>query len=148
MHKTYLLSLLLFSLPLNTQASGGGGGSGGGSSSGGGGGGGSFNGGFGKRALTKVNAERFESGKAVFEGNFEPASRVSFSTKNTQSRNLIQLMRRLAKVSKPTAKLLDVEKLAGTMSANDFRALRYYLDVKYLRTEKYKSEFNKKNKKK
>jgi len=57
-------------------------------------------------------------------------------------------MRRLAKKSKAAAKLLDVEKLAGSMSPNDFRALRYYLDVRYLKTEKYDSEYNEKKKKK
>ena len=150
MKKIYILLLVLGSFAIEAQASGGGGG--------GGGGGGSFGGsvgggGGGPRAPRKVSSQRFEAGQAIFEGKIDTKpnsslSKVSLSTRNSQARNLGLLKRKLAKTSPSAADQLDVEKLASNLNSTEIRALKYYLDVRFLKTEDYDSEFNQKGKKK
>ena len=80
----------------------------------------------------------------MFEGRFKAVRSVSFSTRNSQTRNLTQLKRRLTKKSKAAGEEFDVEMFVGKISSNDFRSLRYYLDVKYLKKEDYESKDKKK----
>ncbi len=134
-------------LPVQASGSGGGGGTGGGFGGFGGGGGGSGSSGI-KRKPREVNEQKFLKGMAVFEGRIEKEYKVSFSVRNSQTRNLTQLKGKLAKASKAEADKFDVERLVGKMSPNDLRDLRYYLDVKFFSIKEYKSEFNKKKKKK
>ena len=130
MKKICLALLLLMPLMTELQASGGGGG---------GGGGGSFSGGGGSSGSKKktVNTKVFEKGKAVFEGRFTPVRSNSRSLRNSQARNLIQMRKKLATKSEREAAKIDVNKWAGRLSANDYRSLKYYIDVRYLRSERY-----------
>lgn len=135
MKKLLVALLLLLPLAIETQASGGGGGGGGGGSFSGGGG--SFSGGGGPR-VRKVNTKLFDRGKDIFGGNFTPVRNVSRSTANSQARNLVQMKKKLAKDFEREAEKFDIRKLAGRVSANDMRALKYYLDVRFLKKERYR----------
>ena len=129
MKRIFFALLLLMPLVTDVYASGGGGGGGGGGFSGGVGGGG------GSRQK-KVNTKIYDKGKAVLAGRFTPVS-SSRSVRSSQARNLVQLKKKLAKKSEREAAKIDVAKWAGRMSSNDFRSLKYYIDVKFLKSDRY-----------
>lgn len=125
--KKYILALItLFSIFSLTGAfaSGGYGGGGGGSSS------------SSKKAIKQ---ESFQLGQSVFTNKASIADKAgSLSITRSQERTLTTLKSQLAKKNKSAADKLNVDALAGKLSSEQLRALRYYVDVRYINPTKYK----------
>jgi len=117
---------------------------------GGGGGGGSF-GGFGKVPAKKKNIDQelFQEGQAILTGKAEIKEEMSSRfTFLDQERKLKSSQKKMTKAAAANANKIDVEKLAGKLTSEQFKALNYYIDVRYLNPKDYSQKGKGKGKKK
>ena len=82
-----------------------------------------------------VNTERYQFGAYVFGGRIElPDEVVSRELLSRQKRKLEKLHRRLPEA---IGRFLKSRDLAGRMTDDQFKALLYFLDVRYLNKDYY-----------
>ncbi len=82
-----------------------------------------------------VKADRYQFGAYVFGGKIElPDEVVSTELRARQKRKLVKLHRRLPEA---IGRFLKSRDLAGRMTDDQFKALLYFLDVRYLNKDSY-----------
>lgn len=140
MKKHIIISVASFSLfivPCFASGSGGGG------SFGGGGGGARFSGGGGSykkkpKEKKQIDQELYKLGQAVVTGNAEISEDViSLSTLRHQERKFASNLAKMIKISENNAGKLDVEKLSGRLTPEQYKAVNYYIDVRYIDPSDY-----------
>jgi len=85
-----------------------------------------------------IDQQKYKQGQSIFSGKakiFEDV--ISVSKKSQQQGFLKRLQSKIAKKSVSDAKKLDVNTLAGRLTTSQYRALTYFVDVRFLNSAKY-----------
>ncbi len=82
-----------------------------------------------------VDPDRYQLGAFLFGGKYQlPAEAISSELRGRQKRKLAKLQRKLPEA---ISRFLEKRNLPGRMTEVEFKALLYFLDVRYLNRDQY-----------